>query len=72
MNKAPVHVLAVPCTEEEFRRFEDLIFAANDARHDVRLGARADLAAFVNEHGRAKCDLMMVALANHHDKPAES
>lgn len=66
------HLIAIavePYTSQELADFEQLIFASANADHKVRLTARAFLASFVNEHGQAKCDLMMEKLSSWHDKP---
>jgi hypothetical protein len=66
-----IAILAEPYSRDDIVRFEALILASHSTTAKVRLRARATLARFVNEHGKAKCDLMMEALSKIHDKPAD-
>lgn len=61
--------LAEPYSPQELADFEQLIFASSNPDPKIRLLARATLAEFVNDHGQAKCDLMMEKLSSWHDKP---
>ncbi|MGZ5988753.1 MAG: hypothetical protein ACXWLZ_06865 [Rhizomicrobium sp.] len=61
--------LAEPYSPQELADFEQLIFASNNDDPKIRLAARATLAVFFREHGKAKCDLMMEKLSQWHDKP---
>lgn len=58
-----IAILAQPYTDQELFDFEQLIFASNAASPKVRLAGRVALATFVNEHGKAKCDLMLEKLS---------
>ncbi len=71
MTDSPVHVLAQPFTAAELEEFEALIFASNLNHHQSRLHARADLADFLAEHGKEKCDLMLAELTRKHEQPSE-
>lgn len=66
-NPPPCCVLAEPFTEQEAADFEQLIFASNNPDPKIRLLARATLSAFVTEHGKTKCDMMIVHLSKFHD-----
>jgi hypothetical protein len=68
-DQIPVCVLAEPYSLQELADFEQLIFASQNSEPKIRLTARAFLAQFVNEHGKAKCDLMMAKLGEWHDEP---
>lgn len=63
----PACVLAGPFTEQEAADFEQLIFASNNSDPKIRLLARTTLASFVTEHGKLKCDMMIVHLSRFHD-----
>lgn len=54
--------LAEPYSPQELADFEQLMLASHNDDMNIRLTARAFLAAFVNEHGRAKCDLMIAEI----------
>jgi len=59
--------LAEPYTQAELAEFEQLIFACNNDQGEVRVLARAAIAAFFKTHGQAKCDLMMERLTKAHE-----
>lgn len=61
--------LAEPYSLRDLADFEQLIFASSNPNPKIRLLARATLAAFLREHGKAKCDLMLAALSKFHDNP---
>lgn len=59
--------LAEPYSQQEIAEFEQLIFASNNDDPKIRLLARATLASFFREHGKAKCDLMLERLTQAHE-----
>lgn len=59
--------LAEPYSQAELAEFEQLIFASSNDDPKIRLFARATLASFLRQHGKAKCDWMMERLTQAHE-----
>jgi hypothetical protein len=49
-------------TEEEFREFEELVDSGSSRSQLERIHSRIHMPAFIEKHGREKCDAMFAVL----------
>lgn len=55
-------------TPEELKAFERLVDEASSRDQVARIGARLDMAEFVKQHGKEKCDAMFAEITKNDPK----
>lgn len=58
----------VEWTEEEMREFENLVDGASSRHQLERIHSRMHMPAFIEKHGREKCDAMFAVLTEGETK----
>jgi hypothetical protein len=59
-----------PFTKAELRRFDTLTLATGSCSQVTRISARLKLRAFIEEHGKEKCDAMFAEIMKREKRKA--